>query len=187
MNNFIISGSTATNTPILTPAQSGSTNTTSTTPVKSKRELKNEYYLNKALGKEILLLDEINKDSGEIKNHKEANLNDPRPELLPDGIQAEVLETEPRIVPLKEVIVAENPILKKSIYNNLPEMQPEKYQQLKNDIQKNGYDKKFPIWLYKGDIIDGWNRQQVCYELNIIPNYETFKGTDLVGVLVRGT
>ena len=64
MNNFSISGSTATNTPILTPAQSGSTNTTSTTPVKSKRELKNEYYLNKALGKEnFLTLDEINKDS----------------------------------------------------------------------------------------------------------------------------
>jgi DNA modification methylase len=180
MNNFIISGSTATNTSILTHALSGSTNTTSTTPVKSKRELLNEFFLNKAFGKEnFLTLDEINKDSGEIKNCQEATLKEPLPELLPDGIQAEVLEAEPIVVPLREVVVAENPTLKKSIYNNLPEMQPEKYQQLKNDIQKNGYDNKFPIWLYKGDIIDGWNRQKVCYELNIIPNYETFKGTDL--------
>ena len=206
MNNFIISGSTATNTSILTSALSGSTNTTSTTPalsgntnttsttsalsgntnttsttsVKSKRELRNEYYLNKALGKEnFLTLDEINSDSGEIKNRQGATLKDPLPELLPDSTQVEVLDAEPTVVPLQEVVVAENPILKKSIFNNLPEMQPEKYQQLKNDIQKNKYDKKFPIWLYKGDILDGWNRQQVCYELNIIPNYETFKGTDL--------
>ncbi len=180
MNNFIISGSTVTDTSIFIPALSGSTNTSSTRPVKSKHALRNEYYLNKALGKEnILTLDEINNDSGEKKNLQGATLKDPVPELLPEGTQAEVLEAEPLVVPLQEIVVAENPILKKSIYNNLPEMQPEKYQQLKNDIQKNKYDKKFPIWLYKGDILDGWNRQQVCNELNIIPNYETFKGTDL--------
>lgn len=180
MNNLILSGSTASNTAILTPALSGSTNTTSTTPVKSISEIRYEYFLNKALGKEHgLTLNELNKDSEEIKNRQRAASLDTLPELLPDVTPVEASQEEPPIYPLQEVVVADHPIMKKSIYNNLPEMQPEEYQQLKNDIQKNGFDKKYPIWLYNGDILDGWNRQKVCDELGIKPEYKDFEGDDI--------
>jgi phage N-6-adenine-methyltransferase len=68
--------------------------------------------------------------------------------------------------------------MKKHIYNIYPEMLAEDYLALKNDIQNNGYDQKYPIWLYNGDILDGWNRQKVCDELNITPIYNDFAGTD---------
>ena len=46
--------------------------------------------------------------------------------------------------------------MKKHVFNILPEIQGDDYKKLLNDIQKNGYDIKFPIYLYEGDIIDGW-------------------------------
>ena len=64
-------------------------------------------------------------------------------------------------------------------YNILPEMSADEYQILKNDIEKNGYDKNYPIWLYDGEILDGINRQKACDELNIIPIYCEFIGTEL--------
>jgi len=68
--------------------------------------------------------------------------------------------------------------MKKHIYNILPEMSENEFQRLKNDIQVNKYDPKYPIYLYNGDILDGWNRQRACNDLNIIPIYKNFEGTD---------
>jgi DNA modification methylase len=68
--------------------------------------------------------------------------------------------------------------MKKHIYNILPEMSEDEFQRLKNDIQNNKYDHKYPIYLYNGDILDGWNRQRACDELNITPPYRDFEGTD---------
>jgi DNA modification methylase len=68
--------------------------------------------------------------------------------------------------------------MKKHLYNNLPEMSTDKYEALKNDIKTNGYDKRYPIWLYHGDILDGWNRWRACQELGVTPIFKDFKGTD---------
>lgn len=57
-------------------------------------------------------------------------------------------------------------------------MGEEDYQRLKGDISANGYDSKNPIWLYDGEIIDGWNRQKACNELEVTPTYKEFEGTD---------
>lgn len=57
-------------------------------------------------------------------------------------------------------------------------MQQEDYSRLKNDIQQYGYDNTQPIILYQNEILDGWNRQKVCDELNIKPNYKDFDGND---------
>lgn len=68
--------------------------------------------------------------------------------------------------------------MKKHKFNIFPEAKPEDYQRLKQDIADNGYDESQPIYLYQGEILDGWNRQKACNELNVKPKYETFKGTD---------
>ena len=62
-------------------------------------------------------------------------------------------------------------------FNIFPEMLPEDYNRLKGDIQNKGYDLKYPIWLYNDSILDGWNRQRVCNELNVKPIYRDFLGT----------
>jgi len=61
--------------------------------------------------------------------------------------------------------------------NDYPELAAEAYERLKQDLSKNGYDEKFPIWLYEDAIIDGWNRQRACKELAIKPVYKEFKGS----------
>ena len=58
-------------------------------------------------------------------------------------------------------------------------MLPEEYENLKNDLLKNGYDKSQPIYLFENCIIDGWNRQQACNELKIDPVYIEFKGSNI--------
>lgn len=57
-------------------------------------------------------------------------------------------------------------------------MQPDDYNRLKSDMIKNGYDSTMPIMLYQGDIIDGWNRFNVCCELGIEPVTADYKGSD---------
>jgi len=69
--------------------------------------------------------------------------------------------------------------MKKHRFNIFPEMGTEEYQILKNDIKTNGYDKSQPIYTYQNEIIDGWNRYKASIELNIIPTYIEFKGTDI--------
>jgi len=78
-------------------------------------------------------------------------------------------------------------VLKKHNLNIFPDMDEEDYSALKNDIQKNGYDRKYPIWLYNGEILDGWNRHKICSELNITPVYKNFKGddSDAIAFVVR--
>jgi N6-adenosine-specific RNA methylase IME4 len=63
-------------------------------------------------------------------------------------------------------------------FNIFPEMQPEDYIRLKNDMAKNGYDSTMPIMIYHGDIIDGWNRFKACCELGIEPVTAEYKGSD---------
>ena len=77
--------------------------------------------------------------------------------------------------------------MKKHRLNIYPEMKEEAYLSLKNDIEKNGYDFKFPIWIYEDEIIDGWNRYKACKELGVIPTYEKFIGdeTQAINFILR--
>ncbi len=69
--------------------------------------------------------------------------------------------------------------MKKHKLNILPEMKEEAYVSLKNDIEKNGFDNKFPIYIYEDEIIDGWNRFKACKELQVTPIYKHFTGSSL--------
>ena len=72
--------------------------------------------------------------------------------------------------------------MKKHRLNIYPEMKEEAFLSLRSDIEKNGYDFKFPIWIYENKIIDGWNRYKACNELGITPIYETFVGDELQAI-----
>lgn len=69
--------------------------------------------------------------------------------------------------------------MKKHRLNILPEMKEEAYVSLKNDIEKNGFDNKFPIYIYEDEIIDGWNRFKACKQLKVTPIYKHFTGSSL--------
>lgn len=67
--------------------------------------------------------------------------------------------------------------MKKHKLNIFPEAKPEDYGRLLDDIRNSGYDKKFPITIYEGDILDGWNRYRACSELGIKPTIVQFVGS----------
>ena len=71
--------------------------------------------------------------------------------------------------------------------NIYPEMQPDEFERLRTDIFINGYDPKNPVWLFEGEIIDGWNRYKACQALGITPTFRTFEGStlDALQFLVR--
>jgi hypothetical protein len=64
-------------------------------------------------------------------------------------------------------------------FNIFPEMTADEHEDVKLDIQVNGYDGSYPIILYQNKILDGWNRQQICEEIDFTPVYEEFLGDDL--------
>ena len=69
--------------------------------------------------------------------------------------------------------------MKKHRLNILPEMKEEAFLSLRSDIEKNGFDNKFPIYIYEDEIIDGWNRFKACKELEVTPIYKHFTGSSL--------
>ena len=67
--------------------------------------------------------------------------------------------------------------MQKHKLNIFPEMQPDDFERLKQDMDDNGYDINYPIWFYEGYVLDGWNRQRACFELGIEPVYAEFIGS----------
>jgi len=67
--------------------------------------------------------------------------------------------------------------MKKHKFNIFPEAKPEDYGRLLEDIRQNGYDKKQPVTLFEGDILDGWNRYRACTEIGIDPPTVAFYGS----------
>lgn len=146
------------------------TQTTGRVPVEITPDIYRNYLLDKAFGKDVSANIEEIKEYEKLLKSKIRLSEEPLLELASNVTTVEVLVAEQPVVP--------NNIMKKHIYNIYPAMLSEDYLALKNDIQNNGYDSKYPIWLFNGEILDGWNRQRVCDELKIVPTYATFNGTD---------
>jgi len=53
---------------------------------------------------------------------------------------------------------------------------------LVNDIKEYGYDPNQPIYLYEGEILDGWNRNEACDQLKVKPRYEVFEGSKIEAI-----
>lgn len=68
--------------------------------------------------------------------------------------------------------------MNKHRFNIYPEMQPDEFYRLKENIYRSGFDKQNPIVLHDDAILDGWNRYRACNELDV--DYETteFTGSD---------
>jgi N6-adenosine-specific RNA methylase IME4 len=61
-------------------------------------------------------------------------------------------------------------------YNFFPSYSKEDKENLTKSIQQ-GYDSTFPIILFEGKILDGFNRYEVCNELKVLPIYKNFEGS----------
>jgi len=73
--------------------------------------------------------------------------------------------------------------MNKHKFNIFPEMQEEDYHRLVEDIDSNGFDDSQPIFLYQGEILDGWNRNRACMELGIKPVFKDFVGTETEAIM----
>ena len=51
-------------------------------------------------------------------------------------------------------------------------------EELERSMQEYGYDKRHPILLYEGDILDGWHRYQAAQKTGAEPVFEDFNGTE---------
>jgi hypothetical protein len=69
--------------------------------------------------------------------------------------------------------------LEKHPFNVLPTMTADERKDVYLDIKNYGYDSNFPIIIYKGMVLDGWHRQEICEELGVAPLYEEYLGDDL--------
>ena len=64
------------------------------------------------------------------------------------------------------------------IANIFPMMNETDFENLKKDIQENGFDKERAILLYEDKILDGRNRTRACKELGIEPIFREYEGDD---------
>ena len=68
--------------------------------------------------------------------------------------------------------------LKKHAFNIFPSAGKEDFDRLVDDITTNGYDSGFPIIMYQGAILDGWNRYSACKQIGVDAKFIEFEGTD---------
>lgn len=64
------------------------------------------------------------------------------------------------------------------IANIFPMMNETDFENLKKDIQENGFDEERSILLYENKILDGRNRNRACQELGIEPIFRIYEGED---------
>jgi N6-adenosine-specific RNA methylase IME4 len=71
--------------------------------------------------------------------------------------------------------------MEKHKYNIFPEITGEDLERLRADL-RGGYDARYPIYTYEGDILDGWNRYRICTEEGIEPVFKEFEGNDIEAI-----
>jgi len=62
------------------------------------------------------------------------------------------------------------------VANVFPLMDGQPFQELAKDIEANGL--REPIWLFQDQIIDGRNRYRACMEIQCIPTFRDYEGTE---------
>jgi N6-adenosine-specific RNA methylase IME4 len=63
-----------------------------------------------------------------------------------------------------------------------PLMEGQEFEDLKEDIQKNGLIE--PVWTYEGKILDGRNRYRACREVGVEPKIREWDGGSAVSLVV---
>lgn len=66
---------------------------------------------------------------------------------------------------------------KKHRLNIYPEMSEDEFESLKAGMAEEGFDPDYPIILFEGAIIDGWNRYRAATQLGIERKFKEFKGS----------
>lgn len=69
--------------------------------------------------------------------------------------------------------------MKKHKFNILPEMSPDEYAELLDNVRQHGYDQSQPVIVYQDEVLDGWHRYTAAEELNLDHTERPFEGTDL--------
>ncbi len=69
------------------------------------------------------------------------------------------------IIPVSDI--GKNIAFHKIVDDNPKYYGTDKYFALKHDIEVNSYDSSFPIFVWRGKIVDGWHRVTICKELDI--------------------
>lgn len=67
--------------------------------------------------------------------------------------------------------------LEKHPYNLYPEMSSEEMKELVAEIKSNGFDPAFPITIYEGKVLDGWNRYLASFQCGVQYASKEFLGT----------
>lgn len=58
-----------------------------------------------------------------------------------------------------------------------PEMAKAEFDLLVTSMRKHGFDEAFPIMLYDGMIVDGWNRYRAANKANVKPVFKKWEGS----------
>lgn len=61
----------------------------------------------------------------------------------------------------------------------------EEWERFLTDMKEYGFDRRHPIYLYDGMIVDGWQRQRACIELDIEPHYITLPPSTNLEAFIR--
>ena len=69
-----------------------------------------------------------------------------------------------------------NKLERHSLSLKFPSHEREDLDRLKTSIEESGFDPNFPIVLYEGRILDGFNRYKVAQDLGVEPVYAKFSG-----------
>ena len=67
-------------------------------------------------------------------------------------------------------------------FNIYPEMSDIEFEQLKTDLEANGFDTSQSVVIYESKILDGWNRYRACQELNIAYTERVFFGSPIEAI-----
>lgn len=63
-----------------------------------------------------------------------------------------------------------------------PMMDADAHKELADDIEANGLHDH--IWLFEGKVLDGRNRQKACFERDVDPKYQEYKGKDALAFVI---
>ena len=53
------------------------------------------------------------------------------------------------------------------------------------DMKQHGYDPKQQVFLFEGKVLDGWHRFRAAVMTNQVPTFDTYKGDDPLGFVIR--